>query len=248
MKGSFFNNSLEWQIEVEGESWQQGALLKGQLKVKNHGGQKAELTDAGIGLAHAEIKKVHARKENALKLEQKLTLTDPCLDPGAMLEFPFEFKLDENCPVTDKKASYYLTYGRGHQENHLQLKLLPRETFQKLVSLLDTFFRFKLKEYKTAKAGVEYKLLPPTSRDMANIESLSVTLCMAGENLKSEWVFQVKKLDTSGVTTKLNKESLKLVREFTPRQYSLGPGMLNQEVLLKAIEEVLGEVKMKAVF
>jgi hypothetical protein len=248
MKGAFFNKPLEWSIEITGESWQQGQTLEGILTVKNHATEAVHLSEAGVGLAFAEIKKVHARSTNAFKFEQRIPFERQKLDAGQSQQLHFKLVLPENSPVSDKKSSYFLTYGQSFQENHLQLKVVPQEIFNKIIGLMDTFFRFKLKEYNSSKTGVEFKLLPPTAREMANIEALLLDFSTHDEVLKLTFNFQVKKLDTTGVINKINKETVSIPKELSPRQYSLGKGMINQEVLLKFIEEVISEVKLKSVF
>ena len=248
MKGTFFNKPLEWNIETVGESWQQGSNITGTLKVKNHGAEVINLARAGVGLAYADIKKVHARADGALKLDATNAFSQNEVKPGEEVVLNFSFSISPNSAVTDKKASYYLTYGREFNENHLQAKIEPKALYAKIVGLLDTFHRFKLKEIKAAKKGVEFKLLPPTSREMANIESLLLTFSMQEENLVMKYDFQVKKLDTSSITTKINKESLTLERVLPPKEYSLGRDMINQDALLKSVESVLSEVKLKSVY
>jgi hypothetical protein len=248
MKGTFFKQPLEWSIETEGESWQQGSTIKGVLKVTNHGAESASLDQAGVALAHAEIKKVHARATGVFKPAAHQTFSEISIDKGQTLELAFSLKLAENSAVTDKKTTFYLTYGQQLTEGHLQLKIIPLILYDKIIGLLDTFCRFKLKEYKSAKNGIEYKLIPPTSRDMANIESLNLALSMKEELLQLNFGFQVKKLDRSSITTKITKESVKILRELPPKDYSLGQDMINQDRLLNILEGVIGEVKIKDAF
>ena len=248
MKGTFFNKPLEWNVETKEESWPQGGTVNGFLRVKNHSSDSVDLGDAGVSLAYAEIKKVHAKAEGALKLSVSKQFEEKTLPAGGTLELPFALAIDPNAPVSDKKGSIFLTYGRGLLENHLQLNVQPNALFGKVIGLMDTFQRFKLKEFKAVKTGVEYKLIPPTSRDMANIESLLLTFAMDQENLALTFDFQVKKLDTSSVTNKITKTSIKIQKNLTPKEYSLGRDMIHQDSLLKAIETVVSEVKMKAVF
>lgn len=248
MKGTFFNKPLEWTIEVQGESWHQGASIQGKLTVKNHGAESLSLARAGVALAHADIKKVHSKAEGALKIQTEQLLTETEIAPAATRELNFTLKLNENCPITDKKGSYFLVYGRELNENHLMLKINPRPLFEKVIGLMDTFFRFKIKEIKSAQNGTEYKLIPPTSRDMANIEGLVLNFSMSDTILNLDFDFQVKKIDISSVTTKINKETLKIKREISQKDYSLGRDMINQDQLLKILESVISEVKMKNVF
>lgn len=246
MKGTFFQKPLEWNIETTGESWQQGDVLKGTLRVKNHGTEKINLAQCGVALALADIKKVQTRTEGALKTEKSFDLATE-LNAGAETSIDFTFDIGANSPVTDKKSSYYLSFGKNFSESQLQLKIEPKALYLKVVGLMDTFHRFKQKEFKAAKKGVEFKLIPPTSRDMANIESLLLTFSMNEQNLVMKYDFQVKKLDTSSVTTKINKESVTHERTLSPKEYSLGRDMINQDQLLKSIESVISDVKMKNV-
>jgi hypothetical protein len=71
---------------------------------------------------------------------------------------------------------------------------------------------------------------------------------MQEQNLTMKFEFQVKKLDTSGVTNKINKEAVTVEKILTPKEYSLGRDMINQDQLLKTIEAALSEVKMNNVF
>lgn len=248
MKGTFFSKPLEWNIETEKESWTQGDLVRGILRVRNHGAENLDLNNSGVGLAFADIKKVHARTDGAMKFDGEEVFKDLELKSGEEKQLPFSLQLPPNSGVTDKKASYFLTYGKNYSENHLMLKVEPRVLFAKVVSLLDTFQRFKLKEYKCVKDGVEYKLIPPTSRDMANLESLNLTFSMKDENLVMDYEFLVRKLDTEGVVNKINKVGVKIKKSLSPKEFSLGKDMINQDALLKSIEGTLGEVKLKAVF
>lgn len=248
MKGTFFNKPLEWNIETVGESWQQGDTLKGTLLVKNHGTEITSLENSGVGLAHADIKKVHSRTEGAIKPEVTSTFLQTELLPGATATLDFSFPISANGAVTDKKSSYYLAFGKNFIEGQLQIKVEPKVLFTRLTGLLDTFYRFKVKEIKGTKKGVEFKLLPPTSREMANIESLLLTFSMQEDQLELNFNFQVKRLDTSSVTTRINKETLNIQKILLPKEYSLGKDMINQDQLLKTIESVLSEVKLKSVY
>ncbi len=248
MKGTIFNKPLEWNIETSGESWQQGDTLKGTLRVKNHGQETVDLTGSGTCLAYAEIKKVHAREANALKIESELAFEKTSLEPNAEALLDFSFAINDNAPVTDKKSSYYLGFGKAFNEGQLQVKLEPKALYTKVIGLMDTFQRFKVKEIKATKKGVEFKLIPPTSRDLANIDGVLLTFSMNADNLKMLFDFQVKRLDTTSITTKVNKDSVIIEKNLAPKEYSLGGGYINQDKLLKTFEEALAEVKLKSVF
>ncbi len=108
MKGLFFNKPLEWSIEVQGESWYQGSTLQGKLTVKNHGTEAMDLSDSGVGLAFADIKKIHARSENALKLEQRLVFSDK----ASILAISLELGGSSLNSTPDLEALYSLSLKR----------------------------------------------------------------------------------------------------------------------------------------
>lgn len=245
MKGTFFSNSLEWKIETQGEAWSQGDIIKGTLSVTNHGATAQNIEEAGVALAYAEIKKVHARDEAALKFENSSKFSLKELAQGTSETLNFEFKLSDNSSITDKKNSYFLSYGKNHKESHLQLNVKPQAMFLKITELLDNFHRFKTKEVKTTKNGIEFKIDSPDSREFANVEKLLLTTRFDGENLVMDFEFEVKKLDHSSITTKIGKEKIKNSQTLTPKQYSFGKGMINQDGILKTFQTVLEQVKLK---
>ncbi len=245
MKGTFFSNSLEWKLETQGEAWSQGEALKGVLTVTNHSSAALSLVDAGVALAYAEIKKVHARNEDALKFETSAFFTSKEIAQGATETIEFNFLLSENSPISDKKSSYFLCFGRAQKESHLQVNVKPQAMFLKITELLDNFHRFKTKEVKTVKNGIEFKIDSPDSREFANVDKLLLTTRLDGENLVMDFEFEVKKLDHSSITTKLGKEKVKNSQVLTPKQYSFGKGMINQDGILKTFQTVLDQVKLK---
>jgi hypothetical protein len=243
MKGTFFNRPLEWSLETFNESWTQGEMIKGKIAVKNHGSETINLKESGVALALADIKKVHTREEDVFKPVVLQELTEKDIAPNTTIEMEFNLLLPPNCAVSDKKKSFYITYGQKKVEGSLQLKIEPRPLFTKIISLLDTFYRFKLKEYKAAKDGVEYKLIPPASKDLAKLDELNLICAMEEEILCLEFNFQVKKLEMSGISTKIAKEKMTLKKQLSPKEYSLGKEMIHQDSLLKIINSTLAEVK-----
>jgi sporulation-control protein spo0M len=248
MKATYFNKPLEWNITTLDETWPQGGVVKGSLKVRNHSDQLIKLETSGIALAEAEIKKIHSKTPNALKIQFSLPLLKDKLNPSEELNQDFEFNLPLNCNISDKKTSFYLSFGSEFKESHLQLQMTPHPIILKILGLLDTFFRFKLKEYKNSKKGVEFKFIPPASREMANVESMLIIFHLKGDHLQIKFDFQIKKIDTSSPTNKINKDILTIERELSEKQYLLSGQHLHQDNLLKIFEEVLSQVRMKNIF
>lgn len=244
MKGAAFLKPFEWQIDVTGESWPQGTEVKGTIRVKN-AGSNAEMLSGGLQLAFAEMKKVHSRDDKAFKVESEIKWDQVSLAPGAVHEQNFSFTLPVNCGITDKKSSYYLAYGPTLKEANLQLNITPRKLFLEITKLFETFQRFKPKEIKTSKNAVEFKMIPPTSREFAHVEALHLLQSLDGDQLKLDFTFKVKTLDTASVTTKVAKDEKHLTKSLGPREYSLGRDMINQDGILKALEDVLSQIRMK---
>ncbi|MBL7664547.1 MAG: hypothetical protein JNM93_05395 [Bacteriovoracaceae bacterium] len=256
MKGTLFLKPLEWQLMIEGEAWSQGQLLKGTLTVKNHGTTEVKLKDLGLSLIFADLKKVRQNSGEKFKAEQNVLFDkSQKVAPKATAELAWTIQLDKNCPITDKKSSYYLQYGHDDKQTgaYLQLIVNPQNIFLKLSELLDVFFRFKVKEKKCSKTGVEFKLVPPDAKDFLGMDDCSIIMNLDDKNnLNLEYFFTLKKLDytsNAGVGLKsmgLTKSNMEFKQSFTPKEYLLLKDALNQDFLLKKIPEVLNQVKTKS--
>lgn len=248
MKASSFNKSLEYIIHVNGESWFQGDNLSGSISVKNHSSENMDLSKTGMALGFFDIKKIHDKKIEPHHLISPL-LFFKNIASQEQIEKSFEIKLDLNCPITDKKMSGYIFYGDLENPiNQLQLKILPQKDFSKILELFDRFFRFKLKETKNGKKGLEFKLNPPTSREMANIDSLLLNMTKSPDGLHLSFNFILKKLNVSGVSHKIEKNEFTTVRNILNKEYLLGPGLIDQDKILKMFEGVLAEIKLNNIF
>ena len=245
MKGTFFAKPLEWNVDVQGESWRQGDKVTGQVVLKNHSNDALALDKQGMILAQGDMRKVHARDPKAFNVIAHLTF--PQSDPTGpeSLTLPIDFELPANCAITDKRTSFYLAYGVDSREANLQLKVEPRKLFGEVTKLMETFQRFKFKDVKAVKGGVEYKLHPPSSRDWAHVETLLLTLSLQGDQLHLAFCFNTKTIDKDSITTALAKDKREFERVLGPREYSLGKDMPNQEGLMKVLDGVLAEVKSK---
>lgn len=245
MKGTFFAKPLEWNVDIQGEAWAQGDNVTGQVTLKNHSADQLSLQNVAVIFAQGDIRKVHSRDPKAFKVIDKLALQRESLAANETVTIPFSFTLPANCAVTDKRTSFYFGYGVAGQEANLQLKVGPRKIFDEVIKLMETFQRFKLKDFKAVKEGVEFKLLPPSSRDWAHVETLLLTLSMDGDKLNLDFVFNVKTIDTKSITTALAKDTRAFQKQLAPREYSFGKDMPNQDGIMKALDSVLLEVKSK---
>lgn len=246
MKGAYFDKPLEWSLELQGESWAQGDVIQGVLTVKNGGPEPVSVEGAGVALSLATVKKVHARDPKAFKDEARVAFpTATVLAAGQSLQLPCALALPPNSAISDKLLSYFVTYGRETRGAHLQLNVVPRKIFNEVTKAMETFQRFKFKDLKSGKSCVEFKFLPPTSRDWAHVENLVLALKLEGDALHMGFTFNTKVIDKNSVTTALTKDVRNFERVLPPREFLLGKDMPNQDGILKAIESVLVEVKSK---
>ncbi|HBJ45951.1 MAG TPA: hypothetical protein DDY69_01275, partial [Deltaproteobacteria bacterium] len=88
MRSVYFQQPLEHQIEVEGESWNQGEVVKGQLRIRNMSSKTVAVKTSQIILAHG-LKK--AFKEGTggpwEVLEKQVAAQDIALQAGSELTF-----------------------------------------------------------------------------------------------------------------------------------------------------------------
>ncbi|MFN8371195.1 MAG: hypothetical protein U0T83_11305 [Bacteriovoracaceae bacterium] len=253
MKGNFNQNDLFWEIETKGEQWEQGQTISGALSVSNKGNKTVTVSNASVNLAFADFKKVFAGNSSAFNFTQKFELpSNLTLKSDQKETLLFEFKLDLNAFISDKKSSFYLTYGIEGEQKHLQLLIIPKPIFLKVVELLENFYRFKCVETKGNKKGVEFKFKAPASKELATVEGLSLIQRLEDNILCIDFTFDINKIDllASSNSTKptTKKESKVFSLKLNPKEYLYTKDILNQEFLLKKLEEVIAEVKVKGFF
>jgi len=248
MKAFFVSQPYQWSIDLKGESWEQGSEIEGILEIKNLGSTISNLTSTSIKLCFGDIKKAHQRELSALKLKKEVRFELKALSPMAAQSYEFKIKIEENDPIMDKKSSFFLIYGEETKENHLLIPTKNKEIYTKLSQLLETFYRFKLKEIKNGKKNLEFKYTPPTSRDYAGIESLVLGFSFGEQTIDIEINADKKVLDTASVTTKLSKEEIKKTLHLHHKKLILGKGMIDQDYALKELKNVFDEIKMKDLF
>ncbi|MBY0516385.1 MAG: hypothetical protein K2P81_05725, partial [Bacteriovoracaceae bacterium] len=133
MKGAFFQKPFEWQIELIGETWEQGSELKGSISVKNCTSESVPLIGKVI-LGEAEIKKIQSRDPKAYKSEDCFDLPSSIeLKSNEVQSWPLNFKIPENCSVTDKKISFYVGYGPTGKDSNLQINIVPKKIFGEII-------------------------------------------------------------------------------------------------------------------
>lgn len=251
MKGTLFKKPLEFQIQTDGEKWNQGESLNGTLSIKNHSKEAIDISSYGVYLAYGEIKKIQQKKEGMLKeTSDKKSFNDKLLPPSGGMQFDFQFKLDPNVKITDKKSSYYLVYGplETLDAGYLQLQIDPRPLYNSIVGLFDTFHRFKLKDKKMSKEAVEFKLIPPNSKEFLSLEALQLQFSIDGGKLFMHYIFKNKKLNISSGELSTIKNKVEFKQDLLLSDFLLNQSDLDQDKILKKTQEILDQVRRKIVF
>ena len=231
MKGIIVTKGKEVTCNIEGESWKQGDKIQGTLTTSGLENQK-------VKLALGNVKKVKAKDINAFKiLEEKI-----CSDGEN-----FSFQLSNDAPVTDKKDAYYLLFGDDQdilKMGALQLNIAPAILTQNFLKIFDTFFRFKVKEIKTASKGyIDIKLLPPVSKEFKLIDSLNLWIKLNEKDMNIIYKFKVHKIDYTDPALKMKKSDITFEANLAPKDYILFKDDLDQDKIITHLQSILDQTK-----
>ncbi len=248
MKGTIFLKPLEYVIEAVGEKWHQGDKLKGSLKVRNHSAEKIELPILKVVLNEGNYKKIKAKdikgwtKLSEHILEEKITL-----NPNEEKSHSFEFKLAENSSVTDKNGSLYLAFFDKEEPapaGHIELVVEPKANIKQILEIFENFMRFKVKEIKSVKGALEVKLVPPSSRELSNLDGLTLSISEVEKNLSLKYHFSLRAIDLMSPTMQVEKKTKDIEQKFTAREYMMYDSV-NQDFIIKSLQTVIDSVKTK---
>lgn len=250
MKGTLFQKPLEFNLEINGETWNQGNVLAGTLGVTNHGTEEVELNLNGVALALGNIRKVKAKDQAAFDLFETITFPAEKLAPNDKKGLSFKFELPMNGPITDKTQSPYILYGNlEKREGMLQLPVEPSLTFKPLIDVLDIFFRFKVKEKKTAKNAVDFKLIPPDAKEFKALDSLVLKAKeLPEQGIELKFQFKLKNLGLNAGAIEVTKTKKDHSLKLTAKDYLLGKDAPNQDAIRKLFQDIFTEVLPKQVF
>jgi hypothetical protein len=243
MKGTFFKKPLEFSLNIEGESWNQGETVSGTFKVQSHSDQLPDLIQVGCHLCFCNIKKFKAKDPKSI------TVLESILFSPNQSELDFNFKLNDNCPITDTTGSLYIIYGdidSPFESGFLQLNITPIKPIIYFTQILEQFYRFKLKAFKNKKDCIEAMVSAPDSREWTSIQKMAIQLKLKNDELIIKFIVNLKKLDFSNNHHKTKDEKREMSKTLTKEQYELY-GIANQDGIKKVIDEVLSEIKIKPI-
>lgn len=243
MKGTIFLKPLEYNIIADGERWRQGDKIKGTLKIKNHGNDSIELPSLKISLAVGNFKKIKSKDKKAWDSLSEISLSEKfSIAPNAEAEFSWNFQLPEDCQITDKNGSLYLTFidRFANKEDswptgQLELVVDPKIEMEQFLEIIQNFLRFKVVQTKFSKGMVEIKLNPPTSREMSHVESLVLRMKEMDKTLELEYIFNMHVFETVSGNIMTQKKIKQVNQLLSSTQ------LLDQDFMVKAIGDVIKE-------
>ncbi len=251
MKGTFLNDQIEYQIQLNGEQWLQGQSISGSLKLTNHSNSDLNLDDIGHYLCLGVPKKIKLKDPTAFSILEKNIFEENTLVAKESKSLAIDYQLPENAHITETIKSLYISCGKKdsfYETGYLPLKILPLQTISSFLDIFSNFYKFKIKSIKSKKDFVEATMNVPASKEFTGVEKLKILSRIHEKNLELNYVFNVKKIDFTASTNTLKSDVKKIPVIMTPKQYQLYGDSLNQEEILKSIDTVLEQVKVKSFF
>ena len=252
MRSVYIQQPLEYQIDVEGESWNQGEVVKGQIRIRNMSSKTVAVKTSQIILAHG-LKK--AFKEGTMVpwevLEKQVVAQDIALQAGSELTFGWNFNLSTDCPITDKQGGLYLLFGgdealtKGGRLN-LQINLHP--ILQNYLQTFTTQFRFLEKYQKRKSELTEVKLIPPDSREYPNMDYVLCFLRIHDEQLEAHYRFKMSGLGRTGEKMTVTKKNREIEQSIPQGKYLQPGGFPNRACFRENIDQALNIARPEVIF
>ncbi|MBC7538006.1 MAG: hypothetical protein H7281_04245 [Bacteriovorax sp.] len=245
MKGTIILKPLEYNIFADGEKWRQGDMIKGSLKIKNHSMDNIELPALKISLAVGNFKKIKSKDKKAWESLAEIAFGEKIsVAPSEEKEFTWEFKLPEDCQITENDKSIFLTY-KDHDDTWptglLELVVDPKIVIIQFLEILDNYLRFKVGTPKFSKGLVEIKCKPPTSKEMSHVDSLILRMKEVDKTLDIQYIFNLHVFEMVAGNIMAQKKITQVDQQLTSKQYYIYGNSLNHDFLISSISTVIKE-------
>ena len=252
MRSVYIQQPLEYQIDVEGESWNQGEVVKGQIRIRNMSSKTVAVKTSQIILAHG-LKK--AFKEGTMVpwevLEKQVVAQDIVLQSGSELTFGWNFNLSAGCQITDKQGGLYLLFGGDEaltEGGRLNLQINLHPILQNYLQTFTTQFRFLEKYQKRKSEWTEVKLIPPDSREYPNMDYVLCFLRIHEEQLEAHYRFKMSGLGRIGEQMTVTKKNRELEQSIPPEKYLQPGGFSNRACFRENIDQALNIARPEVIF
>jgi hypothetical protein len=239
MKGTSFQNGIEFKITINGETWLQGEEISGHLEAtaKNPG---ATLTRARVILAETTHRKLKSKSVEGFHILAEAEANTSPLN--------YSFKLPVQARITDNAGSLFMLYGCQddlHTLGILKLNIVPHHYLRDLIELMRTEFRFALKTLTAGKNGwVVAKLEPSGSKDWAQLDNLELSLQISDDTIEAKFQFNRNAVDAlkAGLQTKIEKREV--YRSWDTPEFVHGfNDRLNKDAAQIGIENAISEYR-----
>ena len=252
MRSVYIQQPLEYQIDVEGESWNQGEVVKGQIRIRNMSSKTVAVKTSQIILAHG-LKK--AFKEGTMVpwevLEKQVVAQDIALQAGSDLTFGWNFNLSTDCPITDKQGGLYLLFGGDEaltEGGRLNLQINLHPILQNYLQTFTTQFRFLEKYQKRKSEWTEVKLIPPDSREYPNMDYVLCFLRIHDEQLEAHYQFKMSGLGRTGEKMTVTKKNREIEQSIPQGKYLQPGGFPNRACFRENIDQALNIARPEVIF
>jgi hypothetical protein len=252
MRSVYIQQPLEYQIDVEGESWNQGEVVKGQIRIRNMSSKTVAVKTSQIILAHG-LKK--AFKEGTMVpwevLEKQVVAQDIALQAGSELTFGWNFNLSTDCPITDKQGGLYLLFGGDEaltEGGRLNLQINLHPILQNYLQTFTTQFRFLEKYQKRKSELTEVKLIPPDSREYPNMDYVLCFLRIHDEQLEAHYQFKMSGLGRTGEKMTVTKKNREIEQSIPQGKYLQPGGFPNRACFRENIDQALNIARPEVIF
>ncbi len=252
MRSVYIQQPLEHQIEVDGESWNQGEVVKGQIRIRNMSSKTVAVKTSQIVLAHG-LKK--AFKEGTMVpwevLEKQVVAQDIALQAGSEQTFGWNFDLSTDCPITDKQGGLYLLFGGDEaltEGGRLNLQINLHPILQNYLQTFTTQFRFLEKYQKRKSELTEVKLIPPDSREYPNMDYVLCFLRIHDEQLEAHYRFKMSGLGRTGEKMTVTKKNREIEQSIPQGKYLQPGGFPNRACFRENIDQALNIARPEVIF
>jgi len=251
MKGIFFQKPLELELNIVGESWNQGDIITGTLKVKNHNSESVLLKNFGVRLSFGISKEIKIKSSKAFtQYDEHLFDSTTEVAGVSELDLSFSFPLAKDAPISEKSQGLYLLCGFVEipfDNGMMELKISPYKNIKNLLEVFENLLRFKVKSLKNKKDQLEAVMVVPTSKDYSSVQQLKVLIKMVEDNLDISFNFKLKKISFEGGVVSAKDETLKIQKVLTPKEYLIYGDAFDQNKVLNILQEVIEQVKVKPI-
>lgn len=234
-------------LNTEEEKWLQNEFLHGFVEVNSVENSPVEDIDLRLNLDFGVHKKIKDKKADARETFLEITL-----EKTVNNQYTFKVQLPYNTPVTTKKEGLYLwleSPSFKDQTCQLPLEIAPHAHINQIVQVFETFYRFKLKEYKNKKSKVEAVFSPPaSSKELSSLDSFSAFFEFEGTSLHISFEYKIKVLASELGEAKIDKKTKKQSFQFAQNEYAFDDQNINQQFIQKQIDIVLSEIKKPKLF